>query len=80
MFLGFVASCFFIWFFRLNGQVVDFKDKALVLKFIFASAFLPVGLYVGLLFYGGKKIAIQLGGGLGFLMVLAYAIGFLIHH
>jgi apolipoprotein N-acyltransferase len=80
MCFGFVACCFLIWLFNLSGQTIDFKDPALVLKFILASATLPIALYFGLLFYGGKKIALQLGGGLGVLMAFAYLLGFLIHH
>jgi hypothetical protein len=80
MFFGFVICCFFIWFFKLSGQIVDFTNLGLVLKFMFASAFMPLGLYVGLLFYGDKKVAVQLGGGLGLLLVLSYVVGFLLHH
>jgi hypothetical protein len=80
MFLGFILCCFFIWFFSLSGQTIDYTNPELVLKFVFASAFIPLGLYFGLLFYGGKRIAIQLGGGLGLLMALSYVIGFFLYH
>lgn len=56
MFICFITSCSFIWLFNLSGQSIDFKTPALVLKFILASAFLPLGLYLGLLLYGGKKL------------------------
>jgi hypothetical protein len=55
MFIGFITSCSLIWLFNLSGQSIDFKTPALVLKFILASAFLPLGLYLGLLLYGGKN-------------------------
>jgi hypothetical protein len=80
MMLGLLVGAFFVWFFKLDGKVIDFNDPSLVMESIIMVSCPIIGLYFGLLFYGGKKIAFQLGGGLGVLLVLAYVIGFLLHH
>jgi hypothetical protein len=48
-------------------------------RVIVTDAFLLVGLYCGLYFYGGKKLANQIGGGLAILLTVAYIVGFLLH-
>lgn len=80
MLLGLMVGAFFFWYFKLDGKVIDFNDTSLVLKSIITVSSLIIGLYFGLLFYGGKKIALQLGGGLGLLLILSYVIGYLLHH
>ena len=80
MVFGLIVSAFFFWYFKLDGQVIDFTNPLLVLKSIIVACSLIIGLYFGLLFYGGKKIALQLGGGLALLGALSYVIGFLLYH
>jgi hypothetical protein len=63
-------------YFGLSGGAIDYEDNVLTIKPLTAIALLPLGLYFGLLFYATRKIALQLGGGLGLLMALAYLIGF----
>jgi hypothetical protein len=75
-----LAAALLFWIFGLNGKSVDFSNTLLVLKFIITTACLILGLSLGLYFAAGKKVASQIGGSLGLLMVLAYVIGFLTHH
>jgi hypothetical protein len=76
---GPLAAAFFFWYFKLDGRIVDFTNPSLVLKAMLTTLCLIVGLYFGLYFAAGKKVALQLGGGLAVLMVLAYVINFLFY-
>jgi hypothetical protein len=80
MFIGLLTTVFFFSYFKLDGKIVDFAEPSLVLKAILTTLCLIVGLYFGLYFAAGKKVASQIGGGLGLLMALSYVIGFLLHH
>ncbi len=73
------AFILFFWYFGLDGAQIN-VNPSLLLESFFTAALLPVGLYGGLYFASGKKVALQLGGGLGLLLILAYVIGFLLHH
>ena len=74
--LGFVV---FFGYFNLNGAKIEYRNTTFVLKSLLTYAFLPVGLGFGLYFAHSKKLAMQLGWGLGTLIILAYVIGFLLH-
>jgi hypothetical protein len=80
MCIGLLAAAFCFWHFQLDGKVVDFADSKLVLKVIVTTLCLVIGLFFGLLFAAGKKVALQLGGGLALLLVISYVVGFLVHH
>jgi hypothetical protein len=79
MFLGLAGSFFLFEVFHLYGVALDFKNVLLLFKIIFAIAFLLFGLYFGLLFYGGKKIANQIGIGLSIFLVISFLVGGLLH-
>jgi hypothetical protein len=66
--------------FELSGGAIDYQNTSSSTKLLATVALLPLGLYLGLLFYGGKRIALQLGGGLALLLVFSYLAGFLLHH
>ena len=80
MLISAVAFFSLYGYFGLSGGAIDYQNTPSTIKLLVTISLLPLGLYFGLLFYGGKRIALQLGGGLGLLMVLAYLIGFLVHH
>lgn len=81
MILGAVAFIVsFVYFFGSSTGTIEYGNLSYILKLAFTLSLAVLGLYFGLLFYGGKRIAIQLGGGLGFLLVLSYVIGYLLHH
>lgn len=71
---------FLFWFFKLDGEKVDFANPPLMLKFVMTTLSLIVGLFFGLRLAAGRKVALQIGGGLGLLMVVVSGIGFLIYH
>ena len=79
MTLGVMAFAYLFWYFELDGSVIDYNDTSLVLKMVLTSSSLPLGLYFGLYFYGGKRLAAQIGEGLALLMFLGYVIGFFLH-
>ena len=72
--LGF-AACF--WLFHLDGARIDFKNTSQLLETVLTIAFLPLGLYFGLLFISGKKLALQIGGGTALFLVIAFLVGYL---
>jgi hypothetical protein len=69
----------FIYFFGWSTGNIEYGNLSYMLKLAFTFSLSVFGLYFGLLFYGGKKIAMKLGGGLGLLLALAYVIGFVLH-
>jgi hypothetical protein len=79
MCLGALGFFFFFGYFHLSGAILDYKDIPLLLKMILTTAFLPAGLYVGLRFYGGNRLATQIGGGLTVFLVIGFILGFLLH-
>jgi hypothetical protein len=76
--IGFFLS--FIYFFGWSTGEIEYQNLGYMLKLACTFGFAILGLYFGLLFYSGKKLALQLGGGLGLLIALSYVIGFLLHH
>jgi FlaA1/EpsC-like NDP-sugar epimerase len=66
---------FFFWYFKLDGKTINFNDAVDVLKTAITIAILPAGLYLALRFVSGKKLAMQVGGTMAVLMVLALFIG-----
>ncbi len=77
---GVALSAFFFWYFKFDGLIISYKDTSLLLKYLFTIAFLPLGLYLGLYFYGGRKNANQVGGLFFLTLVIIIAIGYLFHH
>jgi hypothetical protein len=73
------AFVFFFWCFGLSGAQIN-GNPSLLLEGFFTAALLPIGLYSGLYFAVGKKVALQLGGGLALLLVIAFLIGLFFHH
>jgi hypothetical protein len=67
-------------YFGLSGGAINYQNTSSTIKLLATVALLPLGLYLGLLFYGGRRIALQLGGGLALLLVFSYLVGFLLHH
>ena len=67
-------------YFGLSGGAIDFQDASSTVKFIGTAFLLPIGLYGGLYFAAGKKVALQIGGGLALLLIIAFLIGFFLHH
>jgi hypothetical protein len=80
MCIGLLAAAFCFCYFQLDGKIIDFANPKLVLKVIVTTLCLVIGLFFGLLFAAGKKVAVQLGGGLAVLLVISYVVGFLLHH
>jgi len=74
-----VAFIFFVRYFGLDGAQIN-GNPSLLLEGFFTAILLPIGLYGGLYFAAGKKVALQLGGGLGLLLILAFVIDFLLYH
>ena len=70
---------FLIVYFNQSGTYIQYRDVAYMLKMVGTYGLLVVGLYVGLYFISGKKIANQIGGGLAILLILAYIVGRLLH-
>jgi hypothetical protein len=79
MALGSLTFFFLFWLFRLDGVILDFKNTALFLKILVATAVLPVSLYFGLYFYSGRRLANQIAGGVAAFLVICFLLGFLLH-
>jgi hypothetical protein len=79
MLLGFLGSIFFFWYFKLNGEVINYRNTPVFLGFILGFLSLLIGLYFGFYFYGGKKLANQIGGGFALLFLVACIFSFLFH-
>jgi hypothetical protein len=79
MSLGAIGFFGFFIYFNLSGAALDSKNIPLLVKIIFTTAFLPAGLYFGLYFTSGKKLALQIGGGGALFLIIAYILGFLLH-
>jgi hypothetical protein len=75
--IGFFYS--FIYFFGSSTGSIEYETLSYMLKLTLTLAFAVLGLYFGLLFYGGRKIALQLGGRLALLLVVAFLTGFFLH-
>jgi hypothetical protein len=56
------------------------QDPLFVPKSIIMMSCIIFDLYFGSLLYGGKQLALQLGGALGLLMVASDLIGFFMQH
>lgn len=79
MFLGLIGFGFFYWYFDQAGARVEYRNVNSMLEILISFSFLIVGLYFGLYFYSGKKLANQIGGGSLLFLVIAYILGFLLH-
>jgi hypothetical protein len=73
---GTIGFFLFSYFFHLFGSKVEFKNPFYLLKMIFTDSFLLGGLYFGLYFANGKKIAGQISGALLLFLVIAFIVGF----
>lgn len=75
MFLGLTLCIFFLWYFKFDGVKIDFTNKLVLLKSLVPIFSLILGLYFGLYFYGGKRIANQIGGGIIIFVIIGYLLG-----
>ena len=68
------AALFFVLFgaFGLDGKVLDFNNEPVLMEMLLTVIPLPLGLYFGLYFYSGRKLAIQLGGAAVIILVLGF--------
>jgi hypothetical protein len=66
LFFGLVAL------FGLDGKMLDLRDERVFTEMIATAIPLPVGLYFGLYFYSGKKLANQLGGAALIVLVIGF--------
>jgi hypothetical protein len=76
------AVCFFssfIYFFGWSNNNIEYRNVGYMLKLACTFGFALLGLYFGLYFISWKKIAVQLGGSLALLLVVAYMVGFVLH-
>ncbi len=80
MVLGALCSFTSLIYFNQAGTSIEYTNTIYMLKLIATQAFLPLGLYFGLYFYSSKKLALQIGGGMALLLVIANLLGFLLHH
>ena len=69
----------FVYFFGGSTDSIEYKNFDYMLRLLCISSFALFGLYFGLYFFSGKKLAIQLGGGMALLLLVAYLIGSLLH-
>lgn len=79
MLLSAAVFIFLFSYFNLSGAKISNENIPLLLKALFTVAVLIFGLWFGLYFTSGKKIAAQIGGGLTIFMLITFVIGFLIH-
>jgi hypothetical protein len=76
------AIAFFTCFLLFNqaGTPIQYTNLSYMAKMILTDVFLPVGLYFGLYYYSGRRLAAQVGGGLALFLVVAYLVGLIAHH
>jgi len=79
MFVCILVFFFLFAYFKLDGASLSEATLTELLKMIVTTAFLPAGLYLGLYFYSGKKLANQIGGGATLFLIAAYILGLLLH-
>lgn len=79
MLVALAFASFFFWFFKFDGVVINDKNTTQFLEFLFTVSFLPLGLYFGLYFYGGRKNANQVGGLFFLTLVVIILIGYFLH-
>jgi hypothetical protein len=72
--MGCAAVLFFVLFalFGLDGQMLNLTNGRLLIKMIVTATPLPLGLYFGLYFYSGRKLANQLGGAAVIVLLLGF--------
>jgi hypothetical protein len=58
--------------FGLDGRIFDVKNGRLLIEMIMTAIPLPIGLYFGLYFYSGRKLANRLGGAVAIVLVLGF--------
>ena len=66
LFFGLVAL------FRLDGKAFNIRNGRLFLEMIVTAIPLPLGIYFGLYFYSGRKLATQLGGAVAIVLILGF--------
>lgn len=79
MLLGVVGFFFLILLFQQSGSQIQYKNIDYMLKMLCTYGFLLLGLSGGLFYYSGKKLAIQIGGGIAIFLTVALILGFLLH-
>ncbi|MFA6306297.1 MAG: hypothetical protein WCV70_00570 [Patescibacteria group bacterium] len=79
--LCFTVIVFFlsILFFNQSGTYIQYKNLNYMVKMLIPYGLAILGLYFGLFFASGKKVANQVGIGLLTLLIIAYILGILIH-
>lgn len=80
MLAGVALFVLFFWYFQFDGLIINYNNTSLLLKYLFTVSFLPLGLYFGLYFYGGRKNANHVGGLFFLTLIVIVAIGYLLHH
>lgn len=76
---SFLGMFFFLDFFNLYGQKISYQNKSLLLEAVFTFGILLIGLYFGLYFTNGKKLANQIGGGMMLFLILAFVFSLMFH-
>ena len=80
MWLGVVAFfASYLYFSQPLGLKIEYNNFRYMWRLNTPFVILLVSLYVGLYYYGGKKIAMQLGGGMAIFYLLAVVVGYLLH-
>ena len=77
--LGTVMFFISILFFGQSGTRVEYRNLNYMLKTFCSEGIIFLTLYFGLYFTSGKKLAIQISGGLLLLLSLAYLFGYLFY-
>lgn len=77
--LGTVSFFLLYSYFDLSDGKINYMDTISLLKFILTTAIIPVTLYLGLRSMHSKKLAMQIGGGLGILLVIAFILNFILY-
>ena len=70
---------FCIFYFNQSGSLIEYRDRTYMIKMIITYAFIPIGLYFGLLFTSGKKLATMIGGGMTLLLIIGLILGVILH-
>jgi hypothetical protein len=79
MFLATLAFFSCVIYFGQSGSAIAYTNIPYMIKMTATYAFLPIGLYCGLYFYSGKRLALQLGGSLALFLIAAFAVGAVLH-
>lgn len=79
MLLGTILFFSSIIYFNQSGTKIEYRNLNYILKMVLTYGIALSSLYFGLYFYHGKKIAMQIGGGLALLLIISFILGFLLH-